>query len=147
MCVCVLQRAHEISITQWVDEDAALAAAASPHSPVSSQGGGQQRRGVSADFDAFGGHPAAAAAALRRAPSLPDAPVGGGMITAIAFPPGEKEFFAAATDAGVVYLCSVTTGTRWATLTGHTGAVTAIDWAAGARGTSLLQVGAMGHGD
>lgn len=50
-------------------------------------------------------------------------------ITAVAFCPINPDIFAVATDAGAAYLCSASTGLRWATLTGHESAITGLDWA------------------
>lgn len=68
--------------------------------------------------------------------------VGTRSVTAMAFLPEDPDTFAIATDAGVVYLCSASHGLMWATLTGHEGAVTGLDWAASEGNLFLVTVSA-----
>ena len=67
---------------------------------------------------------AAADAAAATGLGLP----GGRTITALQFSPKGNDTFAVATAAGVVYLCSAATGEKWATLTGHSGPIVAMEW-------------------
>jgi len=61
-------------------------------------------------------------------------------VTALAFAHDGQDHVAIGTEGGVVYLACATTGDRWATLTGHTGAITALDWSIGSSETQLVTV-------
>ena len=103
------------------------------HPTAGSSGAVRQRPGAEATLWA------AAAAANGQSTSLTDSPIPGGWeITAIAFCPRNPDTFAVGTAAGFVYLVSAAGGVKWATLTGHTDAITGLDWRTGGREPLLL---------
>lgn len=57
--------------------------------------------------------------------------IGARSITTVAFLPSDPDTFAVGTDTGAVSICSASHGLVWATMTGHEGPVTGMDWAFG----------------
>jgi hypothetical protein len=57
--------------------------------------------------------------------------IGARSITTVAFLPSDPDTFAVGTDTGAVSICSASHGLVWATMTGHEGPITGMDWATG----------------
>jgi hypothetical protein len=63
-------------------------------------------------------------------------------VTAISFLPSDPDTFAIGTDTGAVSLCSAVHGVVWATLSGHEGPITGLEWAMGEGYLFLVTVSA-----
>jgi hypothetical protein len=57
--------------------------------------------------------------------------IGARSVTTVAFLPSDPDTFAVGTDTGAVSICSASHGLVWATMTGHEGPITGMDWAIG----------------